>query len=81
MTKSVVKFESIYFYTTEGAFVPFSEKIGDLSLLPVIMQINKTHTYALNFQNDYSIEAWDEFGDTDNPEHIYEFSKAIGLKN
>ena len=57
--KSATETTRLMFYTTEGALIPLNEKIQDLSLLPVIMQINESRTFAINFQNDFCIEEFD----------------------
>ena len=45
------------------------------------MQIDGKRVFALNFTSDFSIEDTDRDFDTSNPEHLYEFSKGIGLKH
>jgi len=79
-SKSVAETKSLHFYTSEGALVPLNEKINDLTMLPILMQINNSSIFALNFQDEFTIEDLDSF-DTENPEFLYEFSKSIGLKN
>jgi hypothetical protein len=37
--------------------------------------------FAFNFSDEFRIEDSDIFFEIDNPDHLYEFSKGIGLKN
>jgi hypothetical protein len=45
------------------------------------MQFDNSRVFAFNFSDDFSIEDTDKNFNTSNPEHLYEFSKGIGLKN
>lgn len=61
--------------------MPRTEKVKNLKLLPILMQIDNSRAFAFNFSNDFSIEDCEKEFNTSNPEHLYEFSKGIGLKN
>jgi hypothetical protein len=72
---------SLYFESIAGSRLPLCEKIGNQCNYPVLLRINDSRTFALNFSKQYKISGRaEQCSDISNEEHYYDYTRDIGMK-
>ena len=73
--------KEVKFFSLNGSRLPLSEKVANQREYPVLCQIDGERTYALNFSQEYQIEArQDRERNIKDEEHYFDFARDLGLK-
>ena len=73
------KVTDVEFFTIAGAKIPLCEQVVDLNDFPVLLQVNKTRIFAMNFSQEFEVERTSS-KDITSEEYYFDFASGIGLK-